>query len=143
MTSMDALELIPICKATLPVHEAVMLPDTPTGTLMIGEIRNSVWEGERFSAHQRGHAAADWLSVAPDGTAVVDVRLTLETDDGALVFVEYKGRSNLDTGVAITAPTFRTGDSRYAWMNRIPAVAKGMFDSEAMVVTYPVVYELR
>ena len=77
------------------------------------------------------------------GTAVVDVRMTLETDDGAMVFVEYRGRSSMETGVAYSAPTFRTGDPRYAWMNQIQAVAKGIFDAEAMTMTYPMIYELR
>ena len=64
-------------------------------------------------------------------------------DDGALVFVSYEGRSHLDTGNAYTTPRFRTGDPRYAWMNRVQAVAKGRWDSDAMRVTYPMVYELR
>lgn len=137
------LELVPLCKAVIPVSEAIVLENPPTGTLMIGELCDSRWEGERFRARQRGRAAADWLSVAPDGTATVDVRLTLETDDGALVFVEYKGRSHLDTGVAYSAPIFRTGDPRYLWMNRIQAVAKGFWDGAAMIMTYPMIYELR
>ena len=137
------LELVPICRVEISVSEAIVLENTPTGTLMIGEINASRWEGERFRAALRGAAAADWLSVAPDGTATVDVRLTLETDDGALVFVSYEGRSHLDTGNAYTTPRFRTGDPRYAWMNRVQAVAKGRWDSDAMRVTYPMVYELR
>ena len=140
---MDSFKLIPICSVLMPIHEAIVVEGTPQGTLMVGELRDAVWEGERFTARQRGHAAADWLNVSPDGTAVVDVRMTLETNDGAMVFVEYKGRSNLETGIAYSAPTFRTGDARYAWMNRIQTVAKGRFDADAMTMTYPVVYELR
>ena len=140
---MKPLELVPLCSAVIEVGEAIVLENTPTGTLMVGEIRDSRWEGERFRARQRGRAAADWLSVAPDGTATVDVRLTLETHDGALVFVEYTGRSHLDTGAAYAAPQFRTGDPRYAWLNRIQAVAKGVWDGDAMVMSYPVIYEMR
>jgi len=70
-------------------------------------------------------------------------RHTLETHDGALVFVQYTGRLHLDTGAAYTAPQFRTGASRYSWLNRVQAVAKGAWDAEAMVVTYPVIYEMR
>ena len=143
MKPISDLELVPLCKATIPVREAIVLEGTPTGTLMIGELRDSRWEGERFTASQRGSAAADWLNVTPDGTAIIDVRMTLETDDGALVFVEYSGRSNLETGAAYSAPTFRTGDARYLWMNQIQAVAKGTFDADAMLVTYPMIYELR
>jgi hypothetical protein len=139
----EPLTLVPICSVLMPIHEAIVLEGTPQGTLMVGELRDARWEGERFSGRQRGVAAADWLNVSPDGTATVDVRMTVETDDGALVFVEYQGRSNLETGIAYSAPTFRTGDARYAWMNRIQTVAKGVFDSEAMTMTYPMVYELR
>ena len=140
---MQALELIPLCRAQIDIGEAVVLEGTPTGNLMVGEVSHSRWEGERFSASQRGHAAADWLNVAPDGTAVIDVRMTVETDDGALVYIEYSGRSNLETGLAYATPSFRTGDIRYQWMNRIQAVAKGIFDAEAMTMTYPMIFELR
>jgi len=83
------------------------------------------------------------VSVAPDGTATIDVRMTLETPAGALVFVEYTGRSHLETGLTYATPTFRTGDPDLAWLNRVQTVAKGFFDAEAMTVTYPVIYELR
>jgi hypothetical protein len=140
---MQELELVPLCGARIDIGEAIVIEGTPTGNLMVGEITQARFEGERFNAEQRGRAAADWLDVAPDGTAVVDVRLTLETDDGALVFVEYNGRSNLETGIAYATPHFRTGDSRYQWMNRIQTVAKGVFDADAMTMTYPMIYELR
>jgi len=140
---MQDLELIPLCRAEFEIGEAVVLEGTPTGNLMVGEVSASRWEGERFRASQRGSAAADWLDVAPDGTAVIDVRMTVETDDGALVYVTYSGRSNLETGLAYATPCFRTGDPRYRWLNQVQAVAKGSFDPEAMRMIYPVVYELR
>jgi hypothetical protein len=140
---MEPLQLVPLCGAHIEVGELTVLEGTPRGTLMVGEITASRWEGERFRASQRGRAAADWLLVAPDGTAYVDVRLTLETDDGALVFVEYTGRTQRDGGAAYSTPLFQTGDPRYAWMNRIQAVARGHFDGDAMVMRYPEIYELR
>jgi hypothetical protein len=139
----DPIQLVPLCSAVIEVSEAIVLERTPTGTLMVGEIRDSRWEGERFRARQRGRAAADWLDVAPDGTARVDVRVTVETHDGALVYIEYTGRSHLDTGAAFAAPPFRTGDPRYAWLNRVQAIAKGAWDGAAMTMTYPMIYELR
>ena len=140
---MEPLELVPLCNAVMPVHETRAIEGTPQGSLLIGEVRDARWEGERFKASQVGHAAADWLTLTPSGIAIVDVRLTLETDDGALVFVEYGGRSNLETGVACTAPTFKTGDPRYAWLNGIQAITKGLWEPEAMRVTYPMIYEVR
>jgi hypothetical protein len=38
-------------------------------------------------------AAGDWLTLGPDGTTTLDVRMTLATDDGALVHLRYGGRS--------------------------------------------------
>ena len=140
---MEALELVPLCEVRIDVGEAIVVENTPTGNLMVGEITDSTWEGARLRARQRGRAAADWLDVAPDGTARVDVRMTLETHDGALLFVEYGGRSNLETGFAYSAPTFRTGDPRYTWLNKIQAVAKGIWLPEEMKLHYPMVYELR
>jgi hypothetical protein len=140
---MKPLELVPLCKAFIQIREAVLVENTPTGTLMVGEISDSVWEGERFSARQRGQAAADWLDVAPDGTASVDVRLTLETSEGGIIFVEYTGRSNMQTGDAYACPRFRTGAPGLAWLNSVQAVAKGHFDSEAMTMTYPEIFEMR
>jgi hypothetical protein len=69
--------------------------------------------------------------------------LTLETAEGGLVFVEYTGRTNLETGYAYSCPTFRTGVSDLLWLNRIQTVAKGIFDPDEMSVTYPEIYELR
>ena len=46
-----------------------------------------------------------------------------ETDDGAYIYVEYGGRADMATGLIVTAPTFQTGDERYAWLNRIWRVA--------------------
>jgi hypothetical protein len=36
-------------------------------------------------------ASADWQIVLPDGTALGDVRYTLQTDDGALLYVQSRG----------------------------------------------------
>ena len=75
----NELELVPICRVEISVSEAIVLENTPTGTLMIGEINASRWEGERFRASLRGAAAADWLSVAPAGTAGRHVQQHLDT----------------------------------------------------------------
>ena len=60
---MQELELVPLCGARIDIGEAIVIEGTPTGNLMVGEIADSRWEGERFRASQRGHAAADWLEV--------------------------------------------------------------------------------
>ena len=38
-------------------------------------------------------------------------------------------------GLIVTAPTFQTGDERYAWLNRIQAVGAGALDEDG-ILTY-------
>ena len=110
-------------------------------------IRQADWEGERFRAHlKEGVSAGDWMTVGADGTALMDVRLTLETEDGALVYVEYGGRRDFsgiyhgrDTPVYI-APRFETSDERYTWLNKIQAVGKGLAVGGSRVYE---IYEVR
>ena len=55
------------------------------------------------------------------------MRITLHTDDGAAILMTYCGVGIPgEGGFALrTAPTFETGDERYAWLNNVQAVAKG------------------
>ncbi|MBW2245273.1 MAG: DUF3237 family protein [Deltaproteobacteria bacterium] len=140
---MTGLELIPLCSVFMRIEETIVLENTPSGTLMIGELVDSVWEGERFKLTQKGRASADWLMRTPDGRAAPDIRLTLESEEGGLVFVEYSGRLNPETGIAYTCPRFTTGAPGLEWLNHVQAVGKAFFDPEAMTVTYPEVFELR
>ena len=136
-----ALELIPLGTITAELSSPFVLSDTPVGGRWIFEVESAVVEGDRISAKLKGNAAADWLVVAPDGTGALDVRLLVETDDGALIFVQYNGRVDVAAGGPTYAtPRFETGDDRYRWLNKIQAVAKGTLDGSTL--TYEL-YELR
>lgn len=126
------IELVPLFSATLGVAPPLMLGNGPAGTRVVGEIISANVEGERLRATQAGAAAADWM-VRTGSIAVVDVRLTLRTHDDALIYMTYGGRLDLasppDKMFAYVAPTFETGDERYAWLNGIQAVGKGQLVS--------------
>ncbi|MGH8456941.1 MAG: DUF3237 domain-containing protein [Stenotrophobium sp.] len=99
---------------------------------------------------------ADWLRVMPNGSLRVDARMTVKTDDGALVHVSYNGvismtpanfarMSQGDTLTAndmyfMIAPTFQTGHEKYAWLNHLQAVGKvaGIKGGDDGYVTYDV-----
>ncbi len=132
-----SLELIPLCVATVSLAD----PITVSSTFLIGEVTAMNVEGERLKATLKGRAAADWLQVSPEGYGTLDVKVTLETHDGALVHVAYSGRLQFDTGAVYATPLFHTGDERYTWLNRIQAVAKGSFSAPGTLV-YDM-YELR
>jgi hypothetical protein len=132
-----SLELIELCTATVTLSDMINV----SSSFVIGEVTSARFEGERLSGSMKGVAAADWLTVSPEGYGTLDVKVTIETDDGALVHATYSGRLQFDTMTAYATPLFHTGDPRYQWLNRIQAVAKGTFP-EAGTLIYEM-YELR
>lgn len=85
-----------------------------------------------------GAAAADWLLTGPEGTGSLDVPVTLRTDDGGIIFVQYYGRSDVSRGLELpatiyVAPRFETGDERYVWLNRIQALGKGSVQEDLLL----------
>jgi hypothetical protein len=100
----------------------------PAGDRSVGGIRGVTVAGERLNATLAGAAAADWL-VRTGAIGVIDARLTLRTDDEALIYMRYGGRLDLSDPAAgmyaYVAPVFETGDARYAWLNKVQAAGKG------------------
>ena len=130
------IELVPLCTATITLKDPMMLPNTPSGMRSILEVATAKLEGERLSGTMKGAASADWATIGPDLTCTLDVRSTFETDDGALVYTYYRGRIDLTKPLGeapvYAAPLYETGDDRYAWLNRIQAVAKGKLDGPSL-----------
>ena len=106
--------------------------------------------GGTFSGPKlRGEVLAgggDWTLFRPDGAMTLDVRLTLQTHDGALIHMTYGGRwitppemksemadpgRRLDADPASyyfrTNPLFETGSVPYWWINDIVCVGYGYF----------------
>ena len=83
----------------------------------------------------------DWLLAHPSGWGVIDVRIQLRTDDGALIYVHHHGLVEMNaTFTAAFAngratrfedqyfritPRMETGDPRYAWVNHTLFVGEG------------------
>ncbi|WP_417590549.1 DUF3237 domain-containing protein [Parasphingorhabdus sp.] len=113
------------------------------GRRMIAALTGGEVEGERL----RGRVmpgGGDWATIDENDTLRLDARVTIETHDGALIFVSYRGvlrplsvahkharnggpqndkeRSEI---YFRTTPMFETGDERYAWLNDIVAVGLG------------------
>jgi hypothetical protein len=126
------IDLVPLATATVKLAEPTMV----SGSFVVGEVTGVEFEG-RLQGSMKGNAAADWLTLSPEGVGAVDVRVTMETHDGAIVYLSYNGRILLDTMTVYTAPLFHTGDERYLWLNRVQAIAKGHFTE-----TGDLVYEI-
>jgi hypothetical protein len=129
---------------TLRLGKPLDVGSAPAGRRMIAEIASAELSG-RLTGRLAGTSSADWFTMTAGGLGLPDVRLSIETHDGALVFARYFGRVRLVPGqasVAIVAPVFETGDSRYDWLNDIQAAAKGVFTADRTRLDYEI-YELR
>lgn len=112
----------------------------PTGIRQIFDVTGGTFEGPDLKGRILP-SGADWLLVGHDGVGRLDVRATFETDDGARIYMQYFGVLVLDEATTaavargeataygdtdfMTQPRFETGDSRYAWLNSVVAVAEG------------------
>ena len=129
----EALELVPLGRMTIHLRKPFVLAGVPAGTRVIVEVEDATFDGDRLRGKAIGSANADWATIAPNGTAALDVRALMETDDGALVFIQYTGRLHLAAQTTYATPLFETGDERYAWLNQVQAVGKGRTDGHTLV----------
>jgi hypothetical protein len=109
--------------------------DGPGGTRIIIDASSGTFAGPKLKGTVKG-PGGDWVILRPNGTLVLDVRLLLETDDGAAIYMTYRGVGRDMGGWIRTAPAFETGDERYAWLNDIQAISTGSSDGSS--VTYEV-----
>ncbi|MGR8918461.1 MAG: DUF3237 domain-containing protein [Gammaproteobacteria bacterium] len=133
------LELLMTYHANL--GESVDIGAGAYGSRMIVEVHGGAFEGEKLRGKFRDAGAADWLAVGTDGFGHLDVRATMETDDGAFIYLQYNGKVELTEAAAaalagngetdygdhyfFTTPRFQTGHEKYAWMNNIVCVSQG------------------
>jgi hypothetical protein len=107
----------------------------PHGTRITFPITGGAFEGDRL----RGRVLPggnDWVVKRPDGVLELDLRVTLETYDGALIHMTFEGIRNDDAPGAPyfrTLPRFETAAPQYAFLNRLLAVGKGEIRAEGPV----------
>jgi hypothetical protein len=128
-------------RATLTVGAPQPVGATRSGDLRVVPVTGGRIEGPALTGEILPGTAADWLRVDPDGTAHMDVRLTIKSVEGHHVFMHYSGirtaapevLARLNAGEAVdpaeyyfrTAIRFETGAAPLAWLNRILAVGIG------------------
>jgi hypothetical protein len=131
----------PLFTLRIQLHPLQVVGATPLGQRRIVPVSGGDFAGERLRGTILPHAGSDWLLERADGSFQQDVRLTLETDDGALIGMTYRGVRHSSPEVAArlargepvelseyylrTAPFFETGAERYGWLNTIVAVGVG------------------
>ena len=112
----------------------------PHGVRSIVPVTGGDFEGPRL----RGKVlpgGGDWLLLRSDGALELDLRITLETDDQALIYMTFQGLRHgppdviaaLGRGEAVdpgryyfrTVPRFETSAETYAFLNRLVTVGIG------------------
>lgn len=133
--------------------------------LLAPEVIGAVAEGVRANFYVTGGEATgpqlsgrlragggDWFTLRTDGVGVLDVRATLQTADGALVYIEYRGITDLGEDahaqflqgvmppklVLRTSPRLSCAHPAHAWVNRCAFVGVGEIDMQTLVVSYDV-----
>ena len=70
--------------------EPLDLGDTAAGRRRIAVQTGGTFTGPHLSGKLLPGASADWQLVLPDGTALGDIRYTLQTDDGDLLYAQSR-----------------------------------------------------
>jgi len=118
-----------------------------------------VEEGELLGPRVRGRVlkgGGDWILIRSDGVQLIDVRATVQTDDGALIYATYTGVGDLGEDgyanylkgrgpgrVTIRATArYQTAHPAYRWLNRLQCVNVGEAEVQKRLLRYDV-YGLR
>jgi len=115
------------------------LGQTTAGARKIVPVTGGSFDGPGLSGKVLP-GGGDWASTRPDGVLQLDVRLTLETTDNALILMRYTGLRHGPSDVLARlgseevdpstyyfriVPTFETSAPQYEWLNRLVAVGTG------------------
>lgn len=132
----------------IEVTETHFLGDTPAGWRRIDCFRGGTLIGPRINGRILS-GGSDSLLRRRDGAMQPDVRLTVQTDDDAIIHISYRGirhgpaevMERIARGEQVppdqyylrNAPFFETGAPRYDWLNRIVAVGTGRRSTEGPI----------
>lgn len=116
------------------------LGKTPLGGRLIAEVTGGDVTGPMLNGHIQG-GGADWLLLRDDGVMQLDVRLTIEAEDGGLIYTRYEGlrhgpkevMKKMARGEEVDpsqfyfriSPRFETASEPHQWLNRHLFVGTG------------------
>ena len=73
------------------VDEPLEFGDIAQGRRRIVPLAGGTFTGPELNGKLLPGSSADWQTVLPDGTALGDIRYTLQTDNGELLYVQSRG----------------------------------------------------
>ena len=130
----------PLMTVRIAADPAQRVGTVPHGIRSIVPVTGGDFDGSQL----RGKVlpgGGDWLLLRSDGVLELDLRITLETDDHALIYMTFQGLRHappdviaaLGRGEVVdpasyyfrTVPRFETSTERYAFLNRMITVGVG------------------
>ena len=119
--------------------EPLDLGEVSQGHRRIVPLTGGTFAGPDLNGKLLPGASADWQIVLPDATAIADIRYTLQTDKGALLYVQSRGvrhgspevLARLGRGEDVDASeyTFRTSTRIETASRELDWLNKGVFIS--------------
>jgi hypothetical protein len=127
------------------------LGDVAQGRRRIVPLTGGTFTGPELNGTLLPGVSADWQIVLPDGTALANIRYTLQTDDGHLLYVQARGvrhgsadvlaRLARGEDVAASEYTFRTSTQIETAAPALDWLNKGVFISVGARQPGAVIYE--
>jgi Protein of unknown function (DUF3237) len=131
-TAMRSRPLMTLRLSTAPTQDIGAGPHGPRVTF---PITGGSFTGDRL----RGKVLPggdDWTVKRADGVIELDLRITLETDDGVLIYMTFEGiRDDGAPGAPYfrTLPRFETAEPKYAFLTRLLAIGTGEIHADGPV----------
>jgi len=143
--------LEPAFRAAVAVAAPRVIGRTACGERRIIDILGGEVTGPRLAGRILP-GGADWQVVRDDGTAVLEARYTIETGDGAYVYVQNLGYRHgppevlaaIARGEEVdparyyfrTSPTFETAAPALAWLNRTVVVCSAVRTRDRVIIDF-------
>ena len=143
------IETKPLFTIQAEVAEPQVTPDGPVGNRRFIPVTGGTFDGERLSGRLLS-GGSDCQLMRADGVADLDVRVSLQCDDGTIVFMKGLGMRHgppevmqrLAAGEDVDpseyyfreAILFEAPPGPHAWLNRILAIGTGRRDPVAVTV---------
>lgn len=147
----NAMNTRPLMIVKVKVAPVLEVGAVPYGARRIARLDGGTFEGPRLRGTVLPGGSGDWLLLRPDGVLELELRATLQTDDGALVsmksfglrhgppeIIGALGRAETvdpSTYYFRTTPRFETAHPAYSFLNRLIAVATGDRRADGPVYT--------
>lgn len=134
-----ALPVTELCEVRVAFDPAMLVYETPGGLRIDAIASGGTVRGPRLDAEILP-GGGDWLEMADDGIARMDVRATFRATDGGIIHYRSAGRITLGDDARVlflagetlgadavhgrAAPLFETAAEPHRWLNGILAVGR-------------------